>query len=70
MVQEKERKNSTMYLREEVKGGVGMQANELAVFSSKDSVGDLEWDEDIELESELEVDRRTSAIVQIGRTTL
>ena len=62
-----------MYLREEVKGGVGMQANELAVFGLQNHE-DLEWDEDMdsngELDSDLEIDPRTSTIQYVGRTAL
>ena len=61
--------NSAMYLHEEVKGGVGMQANALSIIPTRSrSAEDLEWDED--LDSELEIDPRTSTVEHIGRTAL
>ncbi|XP_072017158.1 uncharacterized protein [Amphiura filiformis] len=66
--QEKQAK-TVMYLREEMKEGVGMQTNALAVIPLRDEE-DMEWDEDIELDSDLEIDPRTSSIEHVGRTAL
>ncbi|XP_072016617.1 uncharacterized protein [Amphiura filiformis] len=68
VTQEKQAK-TVMYLREEMKEGVGMQTNALAVIPLRDEE-DMEWDEDIELDSDLEIDPRTSSIEHVGRTAL